>query len=471
LHETAAAAKALLPKDGHVPLQSWVERRMPNELILRCDAQGHVILAPMKSVPRAKAVTVAEPEEPADYVSDDPFFRTLPADSFLEEEERLRHRILFLVGSAPETARSKGHVDFNVLLKDAEVARYKKTFLPPHVPLESWIDTRIGQELKVFPDKYKPGRLTCRLALPTIEEREQILEDYFDSLTEDFAPEERTLRSALLRYIGSTYKPILSYALSVDAGLKSAKAAMEFPKGVNIKSWIERRMGQELILEKQEDGQFFMSLTEAAAAEAAELQTMGGKSGKSKGKSVDNGWGGKGKVWDEPAVKGKSKGKVLDEPTVKGKSKGKVLDEPATKGKVGEVIGKEEAEAARMEWLSALPEDRLTPEEEGLYDALLGFLSRWTGSIPPTLSNAGANSDVHAARKALFGEARVSLLFWIDNRVGGEIDVHQKESTGEVFFGKRGTLDSMGLQDALSRVSKRKSEATENVLRRVIPRR
>merc|ERR1712039_794292 len=117
-------------------------------------------------------------------------------------------------------------------------------------------------------------------------------------------------------------------------------------------------MGGELTLEKQEDGQLHMILTEAAAAEAAELQGKGQAKGGKKSKS-------KGKGFDAPAVKGKSKCKSSEE------------------RKDDEGIQQDDFEAARIEWLNNLPEDRLTSEEEALRAALVNFLSDWKMPVPP----------------------------------------------------------------------------------------
>lgn len=298
LHEAAAAASAVLPLDGKIPLQSWVDRRMPGELLLHCDMEGRVVLAPLKtdsrpvhSPPpdRSRKAKSPPPDKSRRFNSDEDFFATLPPDGFNNEEKHLRARLIAMLES--------GTQDFTHLLKDSDIQMRKRKLLPEHILLENWIESRIGEEIKVI--RGKGGKVMCRLVnapAPQAEQRDdraQIVEDFFESLPGDnFTHSENALRDALLHYIRTTDRPILSVALTGDDQVKRAKVGMRFPNGVSTKTWIERRIGQEIGLDQQANGQFMMVL-KAGLVDHESLQRRHepANKGKSKGKGHDDGKG------------------------------------------------------------------------------------------------------------------------------------------------------------------------------------
>ncbi|CAK0879947.1 unnamed protein product, partial [Prorocentrum cordatum] len=108
----------------------------------------------------------------------------------------------------------------------------------------------------------------------------------------------------------------------------------------------------------------------------------------------------------------------------------------------------------RDEFFGSLPSDSFTEDEEALRDALLTFLEGWQESEPPTLSNAGSDAAVRSSRvKVLPKGTPVSLKDWIDRRMGGEIEM-QTDPGGQMRFGLRGELNMSG-------AGKRKASAVD----------
>merc|ERR1712232_609463 len=64
----------------------------------------------------------------------------------------------------------------------------------------------------------------------------------------------------------------LSQAFGENDRVKSAKAAMNFPKGVTSRSWIERRMCQDITLIEVEGKTTTMHLTPNALGETADIR-------------------------------------------------------------------------------------------------------------------------------------------------------------------------------------------------------
>lgn len=84
---------------------------------------------------------------------------------------------------------------------------------------------------------------------------------------------------------------------------------------------------------------------------------------------------------------------------------------------------REQKEAQAEAFFASLPAGSFSPAEERLREALLSFLADWKGEDPPTLSHAGGDAAVRNGRIQLLKDVQVSLKEWIDRRVGGEIEM------------------------------------------------
>lgn len=98
------------------------------------------------------------------------------------------------------------------------------------------------------------------------------------------------------------------------------------------------------------------------------------------------------------------------------------------------------SQQSKEEFFESLPPDGFTADEEALREALLDFLSNWKGKEPPTLAGAGGDGKVKRFRpKVLPNGVPVTLRDWIDRRIGGEVEMEDGPA-GQVFFGMRGQL-------------------------------
>merc|ERR1719178_249128 len=97
----------------------------------------------------------------------------------------------------------------------------------------------------------------------------------------------------------------------------------------------------------------------------------------------------------------------------------------------------------KEQFFASLPEDSFLPEEEDLRDTLLAFLGKWTGSEPPSLSDAGSDAEIRRTRPGVLPKGcQVSLKDWIERRIGGEIELAvDPRGSGQWLFGLRGALE------------------------------
>lgn len=406
LLRAADAAAALLPRSGVVPLQQWVMRRMPDELTLGVDRNGLVILAPLR--PQRPAEREERPGR---------FFERLPSDALTPKEQELRRELLGLL------RQLKSPVPMKQVIRD-EAVWAAKSFLPREVSLEDWIDRRIGAEVIVY---QKFGVLTCRLPELFREHKEEVIATFFSGLpTDSFTPAEERLRSALLSFLAdhSSQGPVNLSLAGTDGDVGAARTAL-LERGackVPMSEWIERRIGAEIDLVRDEENQQFIMHA------LVDLQPY--RSG-SKGGGRYSGSNDMVDTWDAAAPE----------------------------RRVEQV-----AAVVRDSFFGELPEDALTPAEEEVRAALLDFLEQWHGDVPPSLTEVGEDERLKAARAALLPPGcHVSLRLWIDRRIGGEIETVQLEGSDnkEIYFGLRDNIDPEMLERAKERVSKRRVHGNE----------
>lgn len=365
LHRAATIAGGFLPR--HITLQDWLEKRMPGELLLTVDAARRVSLLPLP------APATAAPDFSRDV---ELFFKRLPGDSFLPEEDRLRDALMERLRVGP-TPVGQG--------VDPRIVAVTRDFLPSYVLFADWIERRIGAEVSVFTNEH--GQKLAKLGLeppvgPKVPGR---ADDFFGGLPADsYLPEEERLRNSIFDFLASWQSQELATLTHIggDKGVKAAKSAF-MPAGVAIREWVERRMGAELELRKDSKGQLVVHLTAAA----------------------------------HPCVRDRYEAKKAEE-----------------KGGGPEHVASEEA---RQKFFSSLPSTELTAQELTLREKLLDFLNAWdtrrpTGP-PPMISDVGQDSAIQVA-KAAFLPRGMPFKEWIDRRVGMEIETKRHANGQDAIF-------------------------------------
>lgn len=285
--------RALMPQE--VPLADWIERRIGGEVELRKDGRGQFII---HLTPIARPIVTAKyeammasgraappaPRQRTDGPSakgggkgggKEAWFAALPQNELTRDEAGLRQAILDSLQNWPKwRSGSRARSPFPLLsevLQDAEVQRLSAIFLPPSVPARDWIDRRIGGEIEIRPDgagqfeilvrgsKAPPQDASpppARAARPAAETAEA----YFATLPEDeLTPEEIGLRQAVLDYLEATMDIPQLTELSKDRAVREARTAL-LPADVALRLWLDRRIGGEVEVIRDDKGLFIVRL-------------------------------------------------------------------------------------------------------------------------------------------------------------------------------------------------------------------
>jgi hypothetical protein len=304
-------------------------------------------------------------------------------------------------------------------MNEVKIAR---EFLPRGVRLEDWVQRRIGSEVRVD-EEGKGGQPVFRLPPISKDDRDELRQNFFNDLPPDeFTPEEMRLREQILDFLDSKPNEVVTLSnLGSDKQFAATKRAF-LPEGVPLKEWIERRASSEFALETSPRGQFVIRYIGDAGGEG-ELPI------------------------EDSAQDAPPEGMSPEEQEARQAEKDAKKNEEDL-----ERIEK------REKWYNELPEDSLTDQEAALRDALMDFIERWSkaNNTPPSLSNAGSDNAVRDGRAALLPKF-ISLRDWIENRIGGEIELVHNGSSSEVFFGFRGSIDMAAVDKAAAglKVSKR----------------
>merc|ERR1712232_1298904 len=96
--------------------------------------------------------------------------------------------------------------------------------------------------------------------------------------------------------------------------------------------------------------------------------------------------------------------------------------------------------AERDAFFNDLPEEELTPLELKLRAAILDFLKHWIEDVPPPYQTLCDDMSVARARKSLLPKG-IPLHEWIDERIGGELEVMSLDGSSVSFVGKQGEID------------------------------
>ncbi|CAK0883289.1 unnamed protein product [Prorocentrum cordatum] len=205
LLQAAAVAERLLPGAGAVPLQAWVDRRMPGHALRATAGGGRVTLAaggapaerrglygggPAAGGQGTEALRPAEPQLLARPVpkalprarggsgsatAAEAFFGQLPRDSFTQAEEGLRSALRGLLAR-------RGPLPVPHAAADPRVALAAEAALMRAVVLEHWVERRIGGEVQVILDE-GGGRVFQLLDEPGLGEGSEEEEEGDDDAT------------------------------------------------------------------------------------------------------------------------------------------------------------------------------------------------------------------------------------------------------------------------------------------------
>lgn len=239
-------------------------------------------------------------------VNKEEWFNALPDDQLTVEEANLRQALIDWLRDWPH--RRPGNkplhapMYFSELGQDAEIQRLRQVLLPSGVTMRDWIERRVGGEIdlqkdaagntEIFPRGSRPDPPAppaeepvhaAKLvpvappapAAPEVhgmgEGSMSTAEAFFSSLPDDeMTQAEVDLRQTvidLLERAGNGPKPLLSDVFK-DRRVAAARSAL-LPPEVPLRQWLERRIGGEVTVLKNEKGMFVVSMLSAADEEAA----------------------------------------------------------------------------------------------------------------------------------------------------------------------------------------------------------
>lgn len=436
LLKAAEAARRVL---GNESIQDWVERRMPGEIVLKVGQNGKVVLTP--APPQASRNNRVN-----GYMSQEDqktqFLDGLPSDSFSPEETTLRDKLYSFLAMW----RSQELATLTHAMADRGVQEARSALMPDCVELKDWVEARIGEEVKLSEnDKgeyvinlgqsarahvtatYKALRNSKQADVNTTANREppkavakqpaapprQSSAEFMSSLPEDeLLPKELKLRQSLVDFIAQVNRTSGRTPTLRDAEnhprIKTPAGEL-LPAGVPLKQWIEERIGEEIEMRPNQNGQLSLSLQSDAGNSESQQETAAAP----------------------PAAPPSKESR---------KGAGKRPTEPkAPPPSPADVAARKEA------FFASLPEDCFSPEEEQLREGLLAFLESHQGPAAPVLAVAIKDPAVQAAGKVLLAKSGVKLRDWIDKRIGGEVETRariREDNSSEVLFALLGELDN-----------------------------
>eukprot|EP00429_Kryptoperidinium_foliaceum_P100644 CAMPEP_0176258292 /NCGR_PEP_ID=MMETSP0121_2-20121125/38483_1 /TAXON_ID=160619 /ORGANISM="Kryptoperidinium foliaceum, Strain CCMP 1326" /LENGTH=536 /DNA_ID=CAMNT_0017598149 /DNA_START=71 /DNA_END=1681 /DNA_ORIENTATION=- len=309
-------AKAGLDMPKGVGLATWIQQRIPEDFSLITEStnggEPTLVAAGMEG-------TITESAAPAEGVNVDDFYASLPQDEFLEEELALREQIIAALRSCGGSQRLS-QLTRGEHAKDLQQAR--AALLPKGAPLLGWLERRLGTEVRVSQDmrganvaeligkaaagvkkgkgagkgagaeKGKGGGKGSALALKggAIGERkvfrpstlggeeddaareeaklarEARAQEFLDTLPGDrLTPEEQRFRELLISKLQAQGRSTRLSIICQEDDVRAAKVAL-LPPEVNVGSWIEHRIGGEVVLSRDDVNNIVAGLTTAVAA-------------------------------------------------------------------------------------------------------------------------------------------------------------------------------------------------------------
>lgn len=228
-------------------------------------------LGPPKARPPRSGREAADPAKGAEESQEDrrekqdAFFDSLPQDHLTHPELDLRDLLV-------EALKGKGLAKLSPIASDREFCRRKALLeWPRGIRLTAWIENRIGAEVEVVHGAFGSEVGVRLLDVGGMEEVDP--EAFLASLPpDDFTQEENTLRQKLFE----AWRDLTSRSDQRDVSLldlgehPNVKKAGGFLPPKMLRSWIEARLGAEMLLTENEAGELladFVSVdTEVAEA-------------------------------------------------------------------------------------------------------------------------------------------------------------------------------------------------------------
>lgn len=208
--------------------------------------------------------------------------------------------------------------------------------------------------------------------------------------------------------------------------LKGVANAMQdlLPRGVSLQEWAQERIPNESAAAINGSGLVYVAPHRPRAPRfpggpAVNQPLVAQKGSSMAGKGQLGGNVGKGQSLHVPGVPQAPGSGPVD--AQKGQGKG----QPVENGAPSE---------ATVAFLSSLPQDGFTPDEEVLRTAILDFLSDEKRCIKQTvLDSIRSQQHINELVKRCLPK-KVKLKDWIEHRIGGEVDIEDESATGKVFI-------------------------------------
>ncbi|CAE7369386.1 PFK5 [Symbiodinium sp. CCMP2456] len=194
----------------------------------------------------------------------DAFFDSLPQDHLTNPELDLRDLLV-------EALKGKGLAKLSPIASDREFCRRKALLeWPRGIRLTAWIENRIGAEVEVVHGAFGSEVGVRLLDVGGMEEVDP--EAFLASLPpDDFTQEENTLREKLFE----AWRDLTSRSDQRDVSLldlgehPNVKKAGVFLPPKMLRSWIEARLGAEMVLTENEAGELLADFVNEVASDAA----------------------------------------------------------------------------------------------------------------------------------------------------------------------------------------------------------
>jgi len=201
-------------------------------------------------------------------VSKEAWLESLPSDELTGPELELRQALLdWAATSSRRTGKGKGGSAAPLLaeaMQDSRVSKIRAALLPLNVPLQDWVEARIGGEIELLPRQ--KGHVEVHLRTEMEPEGKDEVQDpraVLDSLPEDALTEqELELRKQVLQ-LASKSAPLTVQQVSQHPAVLKAKRAF-LPDEIQLREWIDRRIGGEV--EVHEDGRVHAHTQESLPA-------------------------------------------------------------------------------------------------------------------------------------------------------------------------------------------------------------
>lgn len=466
--------KVLLP--AAIKLEDWIERRIGAEVAVETDAAGQRVCRLMGSEPLPRQESRNREKDRSEE-----FFRMLPKDSFLPEEEKLRMAIFdFLAGWSAQELATLQHCAQNPAVAEAK----RGMFASHAVNFKDWIERRIGGELILRPDPAGRGELEIHLtpaARPVVAERVALLQARKPPgiWPAPARPPPHSLHSAppipapMPHMVASGGSERNERSNRQERRRDKERKEPQHRDEASKQSFFDKLPAEELLEKELELRQILLDSLDIyfqkhPAGEGPALSMIAGqtkayqeiKSSFLKGVSL--------REWVDRRIGG--------EVATKMGSNGQVIIFPRDReGQVNADVADEVMEAADLldgkaqDFFDNLPPDGFLSQEEVLREAILNFLEAWDDvSAPPTLKVLQRNSEIRDLTKACLSGApsNVSLKMWIDRRIGGEIATWRKDGRArEVSIGLR--TDHGEEADAANSIEEAAAEASSTKKRKV----